>query len=145
MTRNRTLEPAVFGAIIAFLFAAVVAHLIGRVPGQFSTQLLTPNWMPQQIVKLIETSNDVQVAMVADVLPAEHPDIAIVLINEDALVDLPYVSPIDRGWVSGLLKAIDTLQPKAIAVDLLFDRATEPAKDALLLETIKTIDVPIVL
>ncbi|MEO1206773.1 MAG: CHASE2 domain-containing protein [Pseudomonadota bacterium] len=145
MRKHHFLETGVFACVVAFLFASVLAFAVGRMPGQFATQLLTPNWMPQQIVKLIETSNDVQVAMVADVLPAEHPDIAIVLINEEALSELAYVSPIDRAWVSDLVKAIAALKPRVIALDLLFDRSTEPAKDALLIETLSTLDIPVVL
>lgn len=138
-------ETGVFAAIFAIVFAAVLAHLIGLVPGQFASQLLTPNWMPQQIVKLIETSNDVQVALVADSLPGEHPDIALVLINEETLSDLPYVSPIDRGLMARIVTAIAAFSPQLIAVDLLFDRGSEPAKDQALLATLQEARVPIVL
>ncbi|MEM1370913.1 MAG: CHASE2 domain-containing protein [Pseudomonadota bacterium] len=131
--------------LISFIAAMLLALALGLAPQRFSTQLLTPNWMPQQIVQLIETSNDVQVALMADQLDAEHPDIALILITDETLKDLPYTSPIDRELLAKLVTATANLAPRAIALDFLFDRATEAAKDARLIETLQALSVPVVL
>jgi len=139
------LQRNVFGLVVGFAYAAMVAAGIALVPGQFSTQLLTPNWMPQQIVQLIETSNDVQVNFAATALAGEHPDIAVVVINETTLEGLPYVSPIDRGLMAELLAALASLGPRVIALDFLFDRRTEPDKDEGLITALREASVPVVL
>jgi adenylate cyclase len=82
---------------------------------------------------------------IATLLPPEpqDPDIVIAAINEDTLKLFPYRSPVDRAFLAKLLKAIESRQPRAIAMDVLLDQATEPGKDAQLKETIATLKVPL--
>lgn len=59
-------------------------------------------------------------------------DIVLILIEEATLATLPYRSPIDRGFLADLLGSIQAHGPRAVALDLLLDQPTEPAKDAAL-------------
>lgn len=63
---------------------------------------------------------------------ATHPrdDIALVLIDEESLVGYGYVSPIDRRLTADVVGAIADAGAKAIGLDFIIDRPTEPAKDA---------------
>ena len=75
---------------------------------------------------------------------AQDPDIVIVAITEDTLWNFPYRSPINRAFVNTLLKAIAAKGPRVIGVDLLFDQPTEPASDAALRQTLRTLSVPLI-
>ncbi len=82
---------------------------------------------------------------IATLLPPEpqEPDIVIAAINEDTLKLFPYRSPVDRGFLANLLKVLEQRHPRAVAVDVLFDQATEPEKDAALRQTIADLKVPL--
>jgi len=83
---------------------------------------------------------------IAALSPAEpqDPDIVIVAITEDTLRQFPYRSPIDRHFLSELLKAVVARGPRAIGIDIFFDQPTEPAKDDELRATLLSITVPLV-
>jgi len=75
---------------------------------------------------------------------APYPGIAVVAITESVLDAFPYRSPVDRQFLSDLLKKLAAKHVRAIGLDVLFDRPTEPAKDDALRETLRTLPVPIV-
>lgn len=124
------------GLVLAALLAMVVAAVFPRLPADWYLRVLAPGWMPHQLVKLIEYSNDLQVALVADRPAVPHPDIALVLIREETLADLAYVSPIDRQRLADIIAAADRLGARVVGVDLRFDQATEPDKDRALLASL---------
>ena len=95
---------------------------------------------------LTQAERFVEDLRVATLLPPEpqDPDIVIAAINEDTLQLFPYRSPVDRAFLSNLLKALEQRQPRAIAMDILLDQSTEPTKDAELKETIANLKVPVV-
>ena len=70
--------------------------------------------------------------------------IVIVAIDERVLADLPYRSPIDRGFLADLLDGLEAARPRAIGLDILLDRPTEPAKDARLQAVFAEPAVPLV-
>jgi adenylate cyclase len=75
---------------------------------------------------------------------SQNEQIAIVAINDDTLKD--YVSsPIDRGLLAKIIKAVDDAGAAAIGLDIFFLKATEPGKDAALLEAIGNARAKIVL
>jgi CHASE2 domain-containing sensor protein len=78
---------------------------------------------------------------------ADHArdDIAIVLIDEKSLEGYNYISPIDRGLIAELVKAVDASAPKAIGLDLIFDRRTETQKDDALAEALRAARAPVIL
>jgi adenylate cyclase len=83
---------------------------------------------------------------IATMLPPQpqSSDIVIVAVNEDTLKLFPYRSPVDRGFLANLLKTLEQRAPRAIAMDVLLDQATEPDKDAALKEAIADLKVPLV-
>lgn len=74
----------------------------------------------------------------------QSPDIVIVTITEDTLKNFPYRSPIDRQFLSDLLRTLAARGPRAIGLDVLFDQPTEPEKDAALRATLRQLKVPLV-
>lgn len=130
-----TVRLRAIGFSAAFVLALTTAFSYPHLPEDWHLRVLAPGWMPQQLVKLIEYSNDLQVALVADRPSHPHAKVAVVLIREETLAELPYTSPVDRALLSRLVRAIDNLGARAIGIDILFDRSTEPEKDQLLLRT----------
>jgi adenylate cyclase len=70
--------------------------------------------------------------------------VAVLLIDEDTLADYDYVSPVDRGMMATLVRAIDAAGPKAIGLDFIFDRKSEAAKTQGLIDAIRSVQAPIV-
>ena len=79
--------------------------------------------------------------------PPRPPSEQIVLIGitEETLARFPYRSPLDRGFLARLIGELAACQPKVIGLDILFDRPTEPDKDAALRQAIDAAPVPVVL
>ena len=75
----------------------------------------------------------------------KHPDIVIVAITEDTLKRFPYRSPVDRKFMSGLLRTLRAKGVRAIGVDFLFDQPTEPDKDRELAQTLRDITADVAL
>lgn len=66
-----------------------------------------------------------------------NPKIAVVIINDETLKDLPS-SPIDRGLLAKLVTAIKDDGAKAIGLDILFLKKTDESNDKVLTETLKS-------
>ncbi|MGI9410212.1 MAG: CHASE2 domain-containing protein, partial [Hyphomicrobiaceae bacterium] len=75
----------------------------------------------------------------------QHARIAVVKVTEETLASYPYRAPVDRGLVARLVTAIDQAGPKAIAIDFLFLKSTEPDKDEELIRAIQAAKSRIVL
>lgn len=73
-----------------------------------------------------------------------YNDIVILAVNENTLRQFQYRSPLDRAFLSKVLKRVAEGKPKAIGLDFLFDQPTEPAKDAELKATLADLPVPLV-
>ncbi len=87
---------------------------------------------------------DVRVAMLSLPRPQSR-NIAVVLINDDTLANYPYRSPLDRELIADLLAELEQNSVAAIGINVLFDRPTEPAKDQILYERLRSLSVPVVL
>lgn len=80
--------------------------------------------------------------------PEQRNDIAVVMINEKSIAKYPYLSPVNRSFLAELVTAIAAAKPKAIGIDFIFDRATEPERDEALISALKALkssDVTVVL
>jgi class 3 adenylate cyclase len=86
---------------------------------------------------------DIRLAILSPSEP-QNSDVVVVAITEDTLATLPYRSPLDRGFLADLLVTLEDAGVRAIALDILFDQATEPAKDEALLGVLKRLEVPVV-
>lgn len=91
--------------------------------------------------------NIVRDVMMVSISPFTHPppNIVVVAITEQTLSRFPYRSPVDRGFLADMIARIEAAGPRVIGVDLLFDQATEPDKDARLEAVIGAASVPIVI
>jgi len=69
--------------------------------------------------------------------------IVIIAITEDTLDLFPYRSPIDRIFLAGLLDQLAGVGVAAVGLDVLLDRPTEPAKDAVLRQAIQRAEMPL--
>ncbi|MBF0165977.1 MAG: CHASE2 domain-containing protein [Magnetococcales bacterium] len=83
---------------------------------------------------------------VATLQPAEpqHPEIIVVAITEETLERFPYRAPIDRQFLSELLRTLESHQARAILLDILLDQPTEPEKDQALRVTLRQMRIPTV-
>jgi adenylate cyclase len=95
------------------------------------------------LLYLEQVSEDVRTALYMP-SEAQDPDITIVTIDEDTLAQFPYREPIDRRFLADLIRHIAARGPRLIAVDVFFDQPTEPAKDDLLRQTLRTLSIPLV-
>ena len=73
----------------------------------------------------------------------QNEDIVIVTVTEETLVQFPYRSPLDRGFIRDILLTLEERGVRAIGMDILFDQPTEAVKDAALKATIESLKVPI--
>ena len=87
--------------------------------------------------------NDVQ-SVLFNVSEQRQTQIVIVSIDEQVLSQMPYRSPIDRGFLRHVVQSLLEKSPRAIGLDILLDQPTEPEKDAELLAVLQASPVPIV-
>jgi|SRR5450631_652297 adenylate cyclase len=104
--------------------------------------LATLNWIPHAPD---EFSYDWRTAFLSTIQPAQRNDIALVIINEKSVARYASRSPIDRGMIVELIKAVDTAQPRAIGVDFIFDRPSDSRNDRALADSLKAAHSTIVL
>jgi adenylate cyclase len=90
-------------------------------------------------------TEDLRMALVASKQVPIYPKIAIAEIDENTLAHTKRRSPIDRDFLARLFAKLDDAKPAAIAVDILFDRATEPAEDEALRQQLHAMTVPVLL
>lgn len=76
---------------------------------------------------------------------AESRGVAVVTVNEQTVADPELVcrQPLDREYLARVVEALGRLRARAIGLDYLFDRATDPAKDQSLKGAIKAAKVPV--
>lgn len=90
-------------------------------------------------------SADLRTAWLSPRLASQHPNIALIYINNRTLEGYPYTLPIDRQLIADLVDRIDAAGPTVIGIDIIFDRPTEAKKDENLLGSIKRAKAQIVL
>lgn len=109
-------------AALVILVATIVTVLVGM------------GWVP--LLNQGETwFADVRATMMADAgttddeAGALNDDIVIIAIRETSLARLPYASPIDRGLLAEAVEVLGRKGARAIGLDIIIDRPTEPDKD----------------
>ncbi len=100
------------------------------------------NWLPEAPDKM---TYDWRIANFSDKAKEQRKDIAVVLINDQSLDQYYTYSPIDRGLLAELVRAIDKAEPAAIGLDFIFDRNAEPEKTNALIDALQNAKAPIVL
>jgi len=92
-----------------------------------------------------EFTYDLRTALLSKVPANQRQDIALVLIDDASVAQYWSRSPVDRGLIAELVKAIDAAQPKAIGLDFIFDRHSEPSRDTALRDAIRAAVAPVIL
>jgi class 3 adenylate cyclase/CHASE2 domain-containing sensor protein len=133
MTRHlvimrRWIRGAILGALVLALSSAV-ALLVVRPP----SPLAAADYFFEAIAFRVFT-------------PPARPDprVAIIAITPETLAAFPYNSPIDRGFLAGLIDRLAVAGVAGVGLDVLFDRPTEAAKDAALRRALLGARIPVV-
>lgn len=126
----RSIQPREFLTVLAIVALTAAVGLM--LPRGMQTVRAGENWL-----------NDFRFGALMRFEP-QNADIVVIAITEDTLATLPYRSPVDRGFLSTLLKALDAAEPRAIGIDILFDQPTETDKDDRLKETLRGLKVPVI-
>lgn len=104
-------------------------------------------WLPSfapYLLRFEHWTADWRTAYLADVPDATSKRVALVLIDDATLREYPS-SPIDRDLLARLVKAIDTAGATGIGIDVYFLKHTDAAKDAALIEAVRTARARVVL
>ncbi len=88
-------------------------------------------------------SRDLRTATLTPPEP-QSDKIVVVAINEDTLTAFAYRSPLDRLYLSQLLRSLERKGAKLIGLDILLDQPSEEAKDGALRQTMRDLSIPLV-
>jgi adenylate cyclase len=72
---------------------------------------------------------DWRTAFLSDRTEADHPRIAVVVINDTTLEPYPYLSPTDRSLLTDIVNAANVGHAAVVGLDFFFAKPTEPDKD----------------
>jgi class 3 adenylate cyclase/CHASE2 domain-containing sensor protein len=100
-----------------------------------------------QIAALRQASawlDDVGLAYLAPPRP-QFRDIVILAIDEATLAQLAFRSPIDRGYLAGIVAELARRDVRALGIDVIFDQATRETDDRALLAALDAFPAPVVL
>lgn len=76
--------------------------------------------------------------------PQNYPDIIVIGLTEETLSAFPYRSPIDRAFLATLIDTLAAKGVRAIGLDVVLDRPSEPDKDARLRQALQRTDLPVI-
>ena len=124
----------VSGPLIGF-----IACLLGLV-----ALLFAPLWAPT-LLRLEHWTADWRTAFLSHRAPEAHERLAVILISSETLESYPYLSPVDRGLLADLVRAVDGAGAHTIGLDVFFAKATEKIKDEALLNAIRQAKAEIVM
>ncbi len=90
-------------------------------------------------------ADDLRTGLLSEPL-SQDGNIVVLAITEQtlALDALAVRSPIDRDWLAKQLQAVIDAEALAVGIDILFDQATEPARDDRLRTVLAESDIPVV-
>lgn len=139
MSVDRTAEPKPGGRLpaISVLLAALALAIIAAV-------LIAPAAMPT-LMRFEHSMADWRTTFFSYRPGRQHPQIAIVTIDDETLAPFRYRTPIDRELLASLVRAVDAAGASAIGLDVFFIRPTEPEKDAALKAAIREARAPVVM
>jgi len=105
--------------------------------------LFAPSLAPW-LLRFEHSTADWRTALLSDRLPTQNSRIVLVVINDDTLKDYPS-SPVDRGLLSKIVRAIDAAGARVIGLDVLFLKKTDADKDQSLVDALRTAKAAVVL
>jgi len=83
---------------------------------------------------------DLRFVQAADRTTEQDKDITLVTYSDDTLLRLKKRSPLDRSTLAKALRAIDAMNPKGVAIDILFDQPQD--EDEELIAALRAMRVP---
>jgi len=131
----KQLLTAIF-SIEGFWIAAIVITTTG-----FLTVL--PTILPVSAT-IEEWSRDIRIAA-ATRPEAQSQDIVFIALTDETLdlPQFPYRLPVDRSFMASLVRQLEDKGVRAIGIDVLFDRWTEPEKDADFIAALRETEIPV--
>ena len=118
-------------SVTRWLWLAAAIGAVGFIAALLAAPALNPEYL-----RLGHWSTDWRSALLSPRLDAPHDRVAFVAINDATLKD--YISsPIDRGLLARVVRAVDAAGAKAIGVDVVFLKRTDPDKDDGLVAAIR--------
>jgi adenylate cyclase len=124
---RRVKRSLILQSLVIIALATAISFLIGRSPIIQQAEQWTRD------IRMVEGPKPL----------APDPNIVVVAITEKVLDQFPYRSPVDRAYLAQLLKTLAAKHVRAIGLDVLFDKPTEPVKDAALRDTIRHLPMPL--
>ena len=88
-------------------------------------------------------ARDLRIAIATPPEP-QNDEIVIIGLTDETLDTLPYRLPVDRDFMADLIEKLDAAGVRAIGIDSLYDRKTEPAKDERLRNAIRNAKAPVI-
>lgn len=126
-----SLMPLLRGVLGAGSLAALIALLF------------LPAFAPW-VLRFEHWTADWRTAYLSEQARTQHARIAFVSITDETLRNYAS-SPVDRGLLARIVQAIDAAGASAIGLDILFLKATEPAKDQALVDAVRAARAVVVL
>ncbi len=126
---------------LVFSSSGAWAAAIILLSGAFFSAL--PSYLP--LARSLEVwSRDIRIAAVTPPEP-QSEDIIIISLTDETLdlPQFPYRLPVDRTFLAGLVRHLESSGVRAIGIDILLDRWTEEAKDADLMEVLHNATIPV--
>ena len=118
-------------AVIAILLTMLLADLLPRfAPGLLRFEHAMADW---------------RTGVFSDRLPSQHPRVAVVGINDQALSEFKTRIPIDRGLLAKVIDAVDAAGAKVIGIDILFLRPAPGDHEQTLIDAIRRARAKVVL
>ncbi len=119
--------------LVALLIAATVTTAIAIAASSVPILISSENW-----------ARDWRVAELSPNTPVRN-DIVVLGLDEKTFDTLPYRSPVDRGFLADTLNYLAKVGVRAVGIDILFDRPTEPDKDLAFFTALRDFPAPVVI
>ncbi len=124
---------------IRFILESVV--IIGLI-----TAVATGSRATKPVDYLETIIDDIAVSQLTPDAEKPHPGVAVVGIDDATIDQLPWRSPINRGFLADLLEVLDNGRPAAIGIDItFFEPSFDPSHDERLAEVLSKMQAPVVL
>ena len=130
MSSSKTLNrQQIFSALISAALASALATVLSL---NFAL-----------VASVEKAATDIRVAGLQPPMP-QSKDIVIAAITEETVANFAYRSPIDREFLANLLMILEAKGARMVGLDVLLDSPTEPEKDMLLAQTLRELQIPLV-
>jgi adenylate cyclase len=124
-------RPMLLAAVFAILATMLLADLLPRfAPG---------------LLRFEHAMADARTALLSDRLPSQHPRVAMIGIDDQALSEFKTRIPIDRGLLARVIDAVDAAGAQVIGIDILFFRPAPGDHEPALIEALRRARAKVVL